>query len=177
MIKIISILGLLSINLIFAQSQITNLYVSDTPPDSSKLNLRLPRFDIYIGAGIAPGGRVGFRCLFIKKFSAEIAYGYDIKNFFSLSNLQRRYSLGLNYHFKNSNTAISFLTTYIEQPNSVYEAILFSPNFGFIPLRESGINTFIRVGIYIEVIKSFPAGKWKLQSVGPNLDVGVSFNF
>ncbi len=88
--------------------------------------------------------------------------------------MQRKYSLGFNYHFAESNAVISLLNTYIEQPNSVYEAILISPNFGLIPLRESGLKTFSRIGFYIECIKDYTCGKWKLDGIGPNLDVGVS---
>lgn len=177
MTKIISILILVSMHIIFAQSQLTNHSSLNVSSFSNTLNSQLPKFDIYIAAGIAAGGRVGFTYLFANNFSAEIAYGYDVRNFISLSDLQRRYSLGLNYHFAESNAVISLLNTYIEQPNSVYEAILISPNFGLVPLRESGLKTFFRIGFYIECIKDFTSGKWKVEDFGPNLDVGVSFNF
>ena len=168
---------LLSMNMVFAQSQFTNHISSNAASFSNTLNTQLPKFDVYIAAGIAAGGRVGFSYLFVNNFSAEIAYGYDIRNFVSLSDLQRRYSLGFNFHFDNSNAVLSLLNTYIEQPNSVYEAILISPNFGLIPLRESGLKAFFRIGFYIEFIKDYSSGKWKSDGIGPNLDVGVSFNF
>jgi len=164
-------------NLIFAQSLLLTHRILDTTTASVNANSTIPKFDIYLAAGIAAGGRVGFSYLFVNNLSAEIAFGYDIRNFVSLSDLQRRYSLGVNYHFENSNAVISLINTYIEQPNSVYEAILISPNFGLIPLRESGLKTFFRIGFYLEFIKDYGSGKWKSNGIGPNLDAGVSFNF
>ena len=84
-------------SLTFAQLQLTNFQFSNTTSYSGETNSKLPKFDIYLAAGIAAGGRVGFSYLFVNNFSAEIAFGYDIRNFISLSDLQRRYTIGLNF--------------------------------------------------------------------------------
>lgn len=177
MIKLICLLSLLSISITFGQCLKTNNFSPIVHKDSIKKSVSSSKFDIHLAAGFSPGGRVGFRYLFISNLSAEAAFGYDLRNFIGATEFQRRYSLGFNYHIENSNAALSFLTTYIEEPNSVYEAILFSPNFGFIPIRDSGLQTFFRFGFYIEYIKSFPSGKWKVEDFGGNVGVGISFNF
>jgi hypothetical protein len=139
--------------------------------------LTLPKVDIHIAAGISPGARIGLRYLFLNNYSFEIAYGNDLLNFITLSDFQRRYSLGVNFHLSKSKAALSFLSTYVEQPQSVYKALFFSPTFGLIPIRESGFNMFFRFGIHFKFIKNFPSGKWEYEDIGPNLDVGISWIF
>jgi hypothetical protein len=117
--KVISILIFVSMSMANAQSQFKSFYFSNTSPNSAIINELPSKFDIYLAAGIAAGGRVGFSYLFVNNFSAEISYGYDLRNFISLSDLQRRYIFGFNFHFDNSNAVLSLLNTYIDQPNSV----------------------------------------------------------
>ncbi|MCH7724138.1 MAG: hypothetical protein IIA49_01590 [Bacteroidetes bacterium] len=177
MINFIILLILFYFNIIFAQCSKSDILSSYPLQDSIVINNFSPKFDIHIAAGFSAGGRVGFRYLFISNLSIEAAFGYDLRNFIGASEFQRRYSIGFNYHFENSDAALSFLTTYVEQPNSIYKSILFSPTFGLISIRGSRLKTFFRFGIYIEYIKSFPSGKWKVEDFGPNLDVGISFIF
>lgn len=136
-----------------------------------------PKLDIHLAAGFTAGGRVGLRYLLKNNFSTEIAFGLDLRNFIYLSDFQRRYTFGINYHLNYSDAAFSFLTTYVEQPYNLYEAILLSPNFGLIPIRYSGIRVFFRFGLEIELKKDFPSPKWKFNDIGPNLDIGISYNF
>ena len=168
--------SLISMNILLAQSRTPIIYYSDNP-DSIKEIILAPQYDIFIAAGFSAGGRVGFRYLFVDNFSFEISYGYDIRNFIGAGESQIKYSLGFNYHLENCDAAFSLLTKYVEKLNKDYDAILFTPTFGFIPIRNSGLQTFFRFGIYIEYIKTFPDEKWKVEDFGPNLDVGISFIF
>lgn len=177
MTKILFFLVILNTNIIFPQSVQTFSFANYVLDDSLKEGISLPKFDIHIAAGLIAGVRTGVRYLFTDNFSTEIAFGFDIRNFISLSDFQRRYSLGLNYNLEGSNGAISLLTTYVEQPGSVHEGIFFSPGFGFIPIREVGVRTFIRVGIGLEYSKNYLTNTWKFIGVTPNLDIGVSFVF
>lgn len=136
-----------------------------------------PKLDMHIAVGFTAGGRVGLRYLFENNFSTEIAFGLDLRNFVYMSDFQRRYTLGISYHLNSSDASFSFLTTYVEQPYNLYEAVLLSPNFGLIPIRSSGISVFFRFGLEIELIKDFPSQKWKYNDIGPNLDIGISYNF
>jgi hypothetical protein len=137
----------------------------------------LPLFDIHIGAGVVPGGRIGARYLFVENISLELAYGADVVNFFGLSDPNTRYTLGLNYHLSNSIAAITLLVTYADYPNFDYRKLFISPNFGIIQIRKSGIQIFIRAGISIILQNDNPTRDWKYEDFGGNIDVGVSYNF
>jgi len=162
---------------LFAQSPLYNISPSHISDITIQDNVSLPKFDVHLAAGIVSGGRLGFRYLFIYNFSAEFAYGADIRNFIGLSDPNTRYTVGFNYHFSNSIAVISVLTTYVERPNPNSNVILICPNFGFINIRKPGLHIFIRGGIYIELQKNYPFNNWKVEDYGGNIDMGVSYNF
>jgi len=140
-------------------------------------NSSAPKFDVHIGAGAVPGGRIGVRYLFIENISVELAYGANLVNFIALSDPNTRYTTGLNYHLANSIAAVTLLVTYVDYPNFDYEELLISPNFGIIPIRKSGFQVFIRAGISIIMQNDNPSGDWKYEDFGGNIDAGVSYNF
>ncbi len=176
MIKIFFTVILFYTCILFSQN-FQNEFISLRKKARSTEQNYLSKFDIHIAAGIAQGARIGFRYLFYSNYSFELAYGQNILNFITLADYQRRYSLGINYHLNGSNAVFNFSTTFVEQPGSVYEAVLFSPTFGFFPISKHGFNTFFRFGFYLRVIKNFPANKWKSEDIGPNLDLGISWTF
>ncbi|NCS88335.1 MAG: hypothetical protein AUK34_12120 [Ignavibacteria bacterium CG2_30_36_16] len=136
-----------------------------------------PNFDIHIAAGFSAGGRIGMRLILSKNISTEFSYGKDLRNFITLSDEQNRFTFGFNYSMGENGFVLSLLTTYVDQPNSVYEAIYISPMFGFLPLQIYGFHFFFRGGFTIEIIKAYPTANWKYEDFGPNLDAGIIWVF
>ncbi len=149
-------------NIFFAQDKIVSAF---------------PKFNIGIAGGISAGLRLNASILIKNHFSTEMGIGKDVRNFIGLSDDQNRYSIALNYHFDEAGFSTGLITTYVEQPGSVYKGILISPTLGFLPFYKYGLQLFIRGGIEIEVIESFATKKWKFKDIGPNLDAGIIWVF
>jgi hypothetical protein len=173
----IFILIILSNSELLAQSTTHHPSLSLKNNSFSEVKSSISTIDVHLGAGFVPGGRIGLRYLFNKNFSAEIAYGADFRNFFGATEADTRYTFGINYHFNQSIAAISIITTYVDHTSKAYNSFLVSPNFGFIPIRKSGFQVFIRAGVYFEFQNNNSSDKWKLEDFGGNIDVGISYNF
>ncbi len=146
--------------------------------DSSHTQISLPRFDVHLGAGWVNGARIGTRLLITKYFSTEVAYGYNITNFLSLSDEEKKYSLAVNYHpYIHSKLIISFIFTYGEKVYLLNRSINFSLNVGFLELKRKNISPFIRSGIYFQVGEKYYKKGFYKKEIGFNLDIGINWNF
>lgn len=138
----------------------------------------ISRFDIYVGAGWVSGGRLGIRAYLSDNYSAEVSYGNDIKNFITLSDPEKRYGFGINWHFpKTSWLIISVLSTYNKRIYQDNSSINLSLNIGYLKKRTLGLHLFSRIGLYCQFKKWFNMKEYKLKEIGPNLDIGIGYNF
>ncbi len=145
--------------------------------DTTESRISLPRFDVHIGAGWVNGARLGTRLLFTKYFSTEVAYGYNITNFLSLSDEEKKYSLAINYHpYIHSKLIISFIITYGEKVYLLNRSINFSLNVGFLELKRKNISPFIRSGIYFQVGEKYYKKGFHKREIGLNVDIGINWN-
>jgi len=163
-------------------SDIKSIYVQPRPENDS-LNsettpslINIPTYGIYVAAGWVGGGRIGGIIQFQEHLSAEISYGYDLRNFFSASDIITKYLTGVNWHWgASSRLVLSFLVTHnIEPSNSVSSSNQFSFTVGLLTLKNRGLNVFGRAGGYIEVPEN---NNIRANSFGVNLDVGLIWVF
>ena len=135
-----------------------------------------PRLDLHVGAGVVSGVRVGARVRMAEHFSAEVSYGADFRNFIGLSDIDRRYGVGVSWHKDaSSNFVVSLLGAFARRPyltdNYSYFA---SANLGLLPLSTSGLRTNARFGFFVEFEHKYSGNT---NNFGINLDLGLNLVF
>ncbi len=140
-----------------------------------KVSYKLPRFDLHLGAGLVDGGRVGIRAQILKNYSLEFFYGNDLANFVSASDVEKRYGLGINWHHNDSNLVISILIIKSHSVNlGLKDNFYVSPNIGWMTFKNSGFQTFLRVGPAVRFSRNTGDNSLDISFV-PNIDAGISF--
>jgi hypothetical protein len=141
--------------------------------DISEENIS-PHVFVYVGAGLALGGRVGVMFKIVDRFTGEFNYGYNIGNFFAASDEEILMSGGINYHKKpyllnTSLTITSFPKIYHYEKRD--PRIFYSLNIGYLNINGPGVHLLGRAGLIL-VIKdsSFEANFIRL-----NLDIGIGW--
>lgn len=157
-----------------------NLFKFSTKNHSTdSLNYILPKFDVHVGIAIVSGGRIGVRFMPFNKFSFEISYGKDLRNFISFSDVIDKYSAGINWHMsQKNNLATSLLIIYQYYPDLTYDTgeLLLSPNLTLLSLKSAGFETFIRAGFSVSIY-DFQTNSFEFTNFGINLDVGIGWVF
>ncbi len=146
-------------------------------PDTSES--KVPHFSVILGAGWVSGERIGVRFRINKSWSAETSYGYRLGNFLGLSDLYRKYGLGLNWHSDNpDDVAISLLGAYTVNPNpgAAPPTVSISGNIGLLSTERSTFGWGARIGVFLEIGRDIN-NALKVRSYGPNLDFEVNWSF
>ena len=157
-----------------------NLFKFSTKNHSTdSLNYILPKFDVHVGIAIVSGGRIGVRFMPFNKFSFEISYGKDLRNFISFSDVIDKYSAGINWHMsQKNNLTTSLLIIYQYYPDWTHDTgeLLLSPNLALLSLKSAGFETFIRAGFSVSIY-DFQTNSFEFTNFGINLDVGIGWIF
>lgn len=133
-----------------------------------------PLFDIFGSASYSSGLRLGLRVQVSEHFSLESAFGPDIVYYLVPSDLNYRYSFGINWHKGNDSKLILNLTyVHLIYP-SEYTAYGYaiSLNVGSLTLIEEGFHFFYSGGIWFK-----REGNANYTYVIPNLEIGVGWRF
>lgn len=151
---------------------------SDSNLVKPKKNIRKDlRYNVYLGYGLASGGRVGTRIPISKKIVLGMSFGYYFANFISLSDAIQITSIGINYFFtSNQLWAVNILGIYARYMTLDPKDIRISPNIEFINLKESGLHLFFRAGFSFHLYNVLKK-TIVINDFWPNIDIGINFNF
>jgi hypothetical protein len=107
-------------------------------------------------------------------FSLESAFGPDIVYFLVPSDLNYRYSVGINWHKGNDSKLILNLTYVhlIYPPEYTAYGYAISLNVGSLTLIEEGFHFFYSVGIWLKREENV-----NYTYVLPNFEIGIGWRF
>lgn len=146
----------------------------------SKKNL-YPIFLPHLGVGLASGTRLGLWVQATENFSAEVSAGYDLANFTSASDEEKRYGIGISYRYSEK-TPVFLSLLYVvgirgETLNARSPKYYYSLNAGYISLKKSGFNFFARGGIILKYFNERSLDKIEYEKTFFNLDIGFGYSF
>jgi len=140
-----------------------------------------PIFLPHIGIGFASGVRAGLMVQATENFSGEISAGYDLANFISFSDEEKRYGVGVSYRYSEKIPVfISALFTIGdrgEKANQRSPKYYYSLNAGYIWLTKHSMSFFIRGGLTLRYYYDRPLEVVRYDMMLPNLDIGFGYSF
>jgi hypothetical protein len=133
-----------------------------------------PLFDVYGSASYSSGLGLGVRVQVSEHFSVESAFGPDIAYYLAPSDLNYRYSVGINWHKGYDSKLIVNLTyvKFIYPPEYTSSGYAISLNVGSLTLIEEGFHFFYSGGIWIKKEENVD-----YTYVLPNFEIGVGWRF
>ena len=152
----------------FALKQLNSL-------DSTKYPIFFP----HVAAGIVSGLRYGLLVQFVKHFSVEISNGQFLGNFIGLSEIEKQFGFGINYHLSKIPLFISALFVIGTKIGEALDSpkYSYSINVGYISLTKYHVQLFFRAGIGLKYTNNKYFNTISFERVIPNLDVGLGFAF
>ena len=136
--------------------------------------IAFPLFDLYGGASYSSGLRLGLRVQVSEHFSVESAFGPDIVYYLGPSDLNYRYSVGINWH-KGYDSKLIVNLTYVQPfypPDWIASGYAIALNVGSLTLIEEGFHIFYSGGIWLKRNEGVD-----YTYVLPNFEIGVGWSF
>jgi len=133
-----------------------------------------PLFDLYGSASYSSGLRLGPRMQISEHFSFETGFGIDVANFLVPSDVNYRYSIGINWH-KSFESKLVVNLTYVQllrPPKWTTNGYAISLNIGSLSLIDGGFHFFYSGGIWLKRLRNIDYTYFL-----PNLEIGVGWSF
>ncbi|MBS1492965.1 MAG: hypothetical protein JST55_05630 [Bacteroidetes bacterium] len=140
-----------------------------------------PIFLPHIGIGFASGVRAGLMVQATENFSGEISAGYDLANFTSASDEEKRYGVGVSYRYSEKIpvfiSALFAIGDRGEKANLRSPKYYYSLNAGYIWLTKFSMNFFARGGFALRYYYERSTETVHYDTLLPNIDIGFGYSF
>lgn len=140
-----------------------------------------PVFSPHIGIGLASGVRIGLMVQATEHIAGEISGGYDLANFVTLSDEEKRYGFGVSYRISQEIpvfiSAIYALGIRNADANLRSPKYYYSLNVGYARIEKSSVMFFVRGGIILKYYYDRPMDKVEHDRNYFNLDIGIGYSF